>query len=130
MTETDRVRLDIGGRSCVMRLLTGAAPGLSRQFASRLPIASFVSHAKFAGEEVFFMVPFLAPAENLVAAVEPGDVGYYPDRQTVCIFYGRVVPFGRVGVFGRIEAGLEALEEVGPRLWQGPALPVRAEREA
>jgi hypothetical protein len=125
----DHVRLEVGGRSCRMRLLWDRAPGLCRRFVECLPLTSFVTHAKFAGDELFFMVPFLARAENLVSAVTPGDVGYYPDRETVCIFYGDIVPFGQVGLFARLVAGGDILRELGPRIWQGPALPVRVAAE-
>ena len=41
------------------------------------------------------MVPFFSEPENEIFAVEPGDIGYYPGRQTICIFYGDTEPFGR-----------------------------------
>ncbi|MGH7334165.1 MAG: cyclophilin-like fold protein [Candidatus Rokuibacteriota bacterium] len=120
----EHARLQLGGQSCRMRLLWDLAPELCRRFVERLPLTSFVTHAKFAGDELFFMVPFLARAENLVSAVTPGDVGYYPDRETVCIFYGEIVPFGQVGVFARVVEGNDVLSELGPRIWRGPALPI------
>jgi hypothetical protein len=125
----EKVRIELGGKTCRMELLRDRAPELCARFEQCLPLRSFAAHAKFAGEELFFMVPFLAPAENLVSAVAPGDVGYYPDRETVCVFYGDIVPFGQVGVFGRIVEGLEGLRELGPRLWRGPALSVRVTSE-
>ncbi len=121
----DHVRLELGGYSCRMQLLRDRAPELCRRFVECLPLRSFVVHAKFAGDELFFMVPFLARAENLVSGVAPGDVGYYPDRETVCLFYGTIVPFGQVGLFARIVEGLDALRELGPRIWRGSALPIR-----
>ena len=59
-----------------------------------MPCESFSVHAKFAGEELIVMVPFFSEPENEIFAVEPGDIGYYPGRQTICIFYGDTEPFG------------------------------------
>ena len=122
------VRLRVGNGECTLRLLWDKAPHLCREFEALLPITSFLTHAKFAGDELFFMVPRLWPAENLVSEVRPGDVGYYPDRQTVCIFYGNIVPFGEVGVFARVLERLRHLQSVGPQIWRSGPTPVHLER--
>ncbi len=67
-------------------------------------------HAKFAGEELIVMVPFFSEPENEIFAVEPGDIGYYPGRQTICIFYGDTEPFGHVSVFAKVTEGLDVLQ--------------------
>ena len=67
------------------------------------------------------MIPVLAPPENEILEVGPGDIGYYPGRQTICIFYGETAPFGRVSLFARVVEGLPRLRQVGRRiLRQGP----------
>ncbi len=78
-----------------------------------LPLKSTAIHAKFAGREIIVMVPFFAEAENEILDVQPGDIGYYPGRQTICIFYGDTTPFGKVSVFAKITKGLEKLHDIG-----------------
>src|SRR5262249_10301392 len=56
----------------------------------------------FAGDELIVMVPFVAAAENEVGSVAPGDIGYYPSRQTLCLFYGEITPFASVTRFARV----------------------------
>ena len=83
-----------GNQRVVAQLLDREAPNVARAFTDHLPCESFSVHAKFAGEELIVMVPFFSEPENEIFAVEPGDIGYYPGRQTICIFYGDTEPFG------------------------------------
>ncbi len=122
--------LHIGEHTCRLELLRDRAPRTCDALSALLPVASHLVPAKFAGDEVYFMVPGTWPAENLVSSVNPGDVGYYPDRQTVCIFYGTIVPFGSVGVFARVSEGLEHLRSMGPDLWRHGPVPMRLAAEA
>lgn len=117
--------LQIRDRGCRLHLLADRAPNICRSLEALLPVSSHLVHAKFAGDEMYFMVPGIWPAENRATQVEPGDVGYYPDRQTVCIFYGGIVPFGSVGLFARVTDGLDYLRSIGPSLWRDGAVPVR-----
>lgn len=123
------LRLRVGGHTCRLRLLLDRAPNTCKSLKAVLPVQSHLVHAKFAGDEVYFMVPGTWPAENPATTVEAGDVGYYPDRQTVCIFYGGIVPFGSVGLFARVADGLDALRAIGPDLWRRGALPLRLDAE-
>jgi len=93
-----------------------------------LPVESFSVHAKFAGREMIVMVPFYAEAENEILNVQPGDVAYYPGRQTICIFYGDTQPFGHVSVFARIVERLDDLKATGDRLIRAGILPAKLER--
>ncbi|MCL6445726.1 MAG: DUF3830 family protein [Alicyclobacillus sp.] len=108
-----RFILRLGGEQVVAELMEEKAPNISRTFLQHLPVESFSVHAKFAGQELIVMVPFYAEPENEVFHVQPGDIGYYPGRQTICIFYGDTRPFGHVSVFARVVDGLERLHAVG-----------------
>jgi hypothetical protein len=123
------LRLQIGDRACRLQLLADRAPRTCQALTAVLPVDSRLVHAKFAGDEVYFMVPGAWPAENIVTEATAGDVVYYPDRQTVCIFYGTVVPFGSAGLFARVSHGLEHLRAIGPNLWRHGAVPVRLTME-
>ena len=124
-----RISMHFGGRCCVIELLDREAPATTRGIVSLLPLTTTLAHAKFAGDEVMFMVPRLFERENIVGSVAPGDVGYYPDRQTVCIFYGGIVPFAEVGLVGRVVEGLATLRNAAPSIWRSGPCPAEIRRE-
>ena len=74
-------------------------------------------HAKFAGEETIVMVPFFAEQENGKTDVVAGDIGYYPGRQTLCLFYGETQAVRRGQLRG---AGAEQPGGAGPLRAQDP----------
>jgi hypothetical protein len=123
-----RFVVNVGGTGAIAELLEQEAPALSGCMWKNLPIDSFGVHAKFAGQEIIVMVPFYAEPENEILNVQPGDIGYYPGRQTICIFYGDTTPFGYVSVFARIVEQLDDLRATGDRLLRAGILPARLER--
>ena len=123
-----RFVINVAGTRVVAELLEREAPVLSQCMWENLPVESFSVHAKFAGREMIVMVPFYAEAENEILNVQPGDVAYYPGRQTICIFYGDTQPFGHVSVFARIVERLDDLKATGDRLIRAGILPARLER--
>ncbi len=115
----------VGNELAVFDLLDAAAPRVSERFLGSLPIDSFCVHAKFAGDELIVMVPFFEDPENEIFFVDPGDVGYYPGRQTICMFYGPTEPFGQVSVFARAQEGsLPVLRRWGGQILREGSLPV------
>lgn len=123
-----RFIIDVGGTQVVAELLERKAPVLSQRLWESLPVESFSVHAKFAGHEIIVMVPFYAEAENEILNVQPGDIAYYPGRQTICIFYGDTQPFGNVSLFARIVDKLDGLQAAGDQLLRAGMLPARLER--
>jgi hypothetical protein len=121
--------IHLGDTKVVAQLLDDQAPGVAGQFWNALPLESFAIHAKFAGGEMIVMVPFYRDAENEVLEVKPGDIGYFPDMQTICIFYDDVTPFGYVSVFAHITDGLADLQPVARSLTEKVSAPVRITRE-
>ena len=115
------ITMQINGKKVVAELLDNKAPNVAAAFADSLPCKSFSTHAKFAGEELIVMMPFFCNPENEILNVKPGDIGFYPGRQTICIFYGDTQPFGKVSVFAKITKGLEHLKPAGQKiLSKGP----------
>ncbi len=114
-----------GNERVVATLLEREAPNVSRLFAEHLPCESFSVHAKFAGDELIVMVPFFSEPENEIFNVQPGDIGYYPGRQTICIFYGDTEPFGEVSVFAKVTEGLETLRTWGGEILSKGSIPVQ-----
>ena len=123
MDERNVVTLTIGGRSVRVLLLDADAPRICSAFRACLPLDSFAVHAKFAGEELIAMLPFYEGPENEVRSVAPGDIGYYPARQTLCLFYGEIMPFASVSLFARVHPDdLGAAQEAGRAVLScGPA---------
>jgi hypothetical protein len=114
-----------GNQRVVATLLEREAPNVSRRFADSLPCESFSVHAKFAGDELIVMVPFFSEPENEIFNVQPGDIGYYPGRQTICIFYGDTEPFGEVSVFAKVTEGLDVLRTWGKEILSVGSIPVQ-----
>lgn len=111
--------LSMGAHRAVIVFSEDRAPETCNRIWRSLPLQGPLSHAKFAGEELVFMIPLVMDAECLKATIEPGDVLYYPVQQTVCLFYGEAIePFGP-GPFpfiGRILEGWSALKEMARRV--------------
>lgn len=115
----------VGNERAVFDLLDADAPKVCEAFMRSLPIDSFSVHAKFAGDELIVMVPFFADPENEIFWVKPGDCGYYPGRQTICLFYGPTEPFGQVSVFARCrEEHVPLLRDWGEEILRTGSLPV------
>jgi hypothetical protein len=108
-------------------LLEEEAPRICTYLRSVLPMDGTMVHAKFAGEETIIMVPFFAEQENPKLDVAAGDVGYYPGRQTICLFYGQTKPFGEVSYFARVRTNLDGLARLGRRTLERGHLAVRLE---
>ncbi len=120
-------RIHCDGEVIEAELLEDRAPRICAYMRSVLPVEGTMVHAKFAGEEAIIMVPFFTEQENPKLAVEAGDIGYYPGRQTICLFYGETKPFGEVSYFARVRSNLEGLARVGRKSLREGHLPVRLE---
>jgi len=121
-----RFELTIGDHRVRAELLDDRAPRICQALRADLPVDSFAVHAKFAGEELIVMLPFVAADENPATSVAPGDIGYYPSRQTLCLFYGQIMPFASVTVFARVlPDDLPSARAAGQAVLRAGALPAR-----
>lgn len=120
-----RFRVRIGDEECVCEAAE-AAPSVAAMLRHALPVRTFATHAKFAGHELILMLPFWTEAENFIRPegnVE-GDVCFYPGRQTLCIFYGHVTPFGKPGnVLARLVEGEDAMRRAARAVLERGTLP-------
>ena len=95
--------IEMAGEVVRAELLSDDAPETCAAFERAMPTKTFGVNAKFAGDETIAMLPFYAPpGENQVPSVSPGDIGYYPRSQTLCIFYGEIMPFAYINLFARV----------------------------
>lgn len=73
----------------------------------KLPIEGKVSTW---GEEIYFGIPVEAGPENAVSLVEEGDLAYWPEGKSFCIFFGEtpastggeIRPASPVNLVGRL----------------------------
>ncbi|MFX0196322.1 MAG: cyclophilin-like fold protein [Candidatus Hodarchaeota archaeon] len=81
-----------------------------------LPFKIELHYAKVAGEEVMGMMPFHTPLEREieVAQARPGMLVYWPPRQLLCFFYGKMQPeSAHVNVLGYLKNDLEKFASYG-----------------
>ncbi|RLF12503.1 MAG: hypothetical protein DRJ68_02445 [Thermoprotei archaeon] len=71
----------------------------------------FSSKAELWGDEVYFSVPFTVELENARDVVRVGDLAYWPEEPSLCLFFGPtpispspsiIKPYSPVNVIGRI----------------------------
>ncbi|MFP4249168.1 MAG: cyclophilin-like fold protein [Armatimonadota bacterium] len=90
----------------------------AQMIAEALPIEA---EASTWGEEIYFSIDVDCPGEDMQAAVEMGDLGYWPPGSAFCMFFGmtpmstaeEIRPASPVMVIGRMEGDLDALKAVG-----------------
>ena len=124
--------IHMAGQTVRAVLLTGEAPETCAAFERAMPTSTFGVNAKFAGDETIAMLPFYAPpGENQVPSVDPGDIGYYPRSQTLCLFYGEIMPFGYINLFAKVvPEDLPGAVAAGRRILEAGSLPVSINMEA
>ncbi|MEM2213733.1 MAG: cyclophilin-like fold protein [Candidatus Nezhaarchaeales archaeon] len=84
----------------------------------------FESEVQLWGDEVYFPVPFSAPPENPRDVVEVGDVAYWPEEPSLCLFFGPtpispkpdvIKPYSPVNIIGKIIEDPKLLRSVRER---------------
>jgi hypothetical protein len=113
--------LSIGKHNAGIELFEDRAPQATLQIWNLLPIQVPLCHAKFAGDELMFMIPAVMEPEFFKETIEAADVLYYPIQQTICLFYGKnIVPFGSgpFNAIGRITEGLADLAQLAELIIQ------------
>lgn len=87
-----KLEFEINGVTATCELFENDVPKTCNAIIDLLPCETELHYAKFAGQEVFGIIPLLMPLEkySLVSELETGSVAYYPDRQLLCIYYGEV----------------------------------------
>ena len=110
-----KTRIRSGKHEAVIELFEDRAPETTQKIRQLLPITVPLCHAKFAGNELMFMIPAVIEPEFFKPSIEPGDVLYYPIQQTICLFFGdHIVPFGQgpFNTIGRIDSGNADLQQL------------------
>jgi hypothetical protein len=84
------INLKLNGKTAYFELFEEEAPITSQRLLEILPVKMDIHYAKFAGQEVFGVVPMMAPIEGgkSLKEIDRGCVAFYPDRAFFCIYYG------------------------------------------
>ena len=84
------INLKLNDKTAYFELFEEEAPITSKRLLEILPIKMDIHYAKFAGQEVFGVVPMMAPIEGgkSLKEIDRGCVAFYPDRAFFCIYYG------------------------------------------
>jgi hypothetical protein len=116
-----KTQIRSGKLKAAIELFEDHAPRTVQKISRLLPITVPLCHAKFAGEELMFMIPAVIEPEFFKPSIEPGDVLYYPIQQTICLFFGdHIVPFGQgpFNTIGKIVEGATDLEQLAELIVQ------------
>lgn len=85
---------------------------------SNLPVSSQVSCW---GKEIYFDLGFKVSSEAATMDLESGDIGYWPQGKSLCVFFGptplseeedKPVPASPVVVVGKVDAGSGKLDKI------------------
>ncbi len=90
---------------------------ISSKITEKLPIESTV---RTWGEEIYFEIPVKESIDNPVKEVEKKDIGYWPEGNCFCIFFGptpvsseeKIIPASEVEVIGKVLSDIEGLKKV------------------
>ncbi len=74
------------------------------------------------GEEIYFEIPLAAEHEDAVSVVEEGDIAYWPEGKSFCIFFGKtplstpaeIRPASPVNPVGKLLGDPKAWKAVSP----------------
>lgn len=86
------------------------------------------------GDEIYFKIPVEMEGENPKSIVEVGELGYWPDGEAFCIFFGptpvskegQIRPASPVNPIGKVRGDPGVLKEVA----QGEAITLEKVKEA
>jgi hypothetical protein len=115
-----KIKIEIEGEVFSATLTKEFAPKTVEKIVEVMPIESDVMTW---GDEVYFDVPVDIGEENSKETVSKGDVGYWPEGKTLCIFYGKtpisdseeeIRPSSAVNIVGRINEP-DRLKKLDPK---------------
>ncbi|MBN9193995.1 hypothetical protein [Microbacterium sp.] len=117
---------------CGIRIFEDMVPNTTEEFRRRLPIRTKLQHATLVGDQLFAVLPFVIPMENLIMTEDlaelrrkdkgtvAGTVVFYSPRQVFGVTYSddlAVEPLAN-GYIGEVIDGLTELALVGEETWR------------
>ena len=112
------LKIRVGEEVAKMVLLKNEAPKTCQKALASLPLRGNLIHAKIAGNEFFFKAPFFCEPENQTKEQKAGNVCFYDNAHSICVFYGDVPGIGAVNLFAKIIENLEGIQKEGQKGWK------------
>ncbi|MDH5806717.1 MAG: cyclophilin-like fold protein [Candidatus Methanomethylicaceae archaeon] len=100
------------------QLFPDKCPNTIKALLNSLP---FESRVNLWGDEIYFSVPFSIEEENSKDVVELGDIAYWPEEPSLCIFFGPtpispspniIKPYSPVNVIGKVIGDIKILKNI------------------
>ncbi len=96
---------------------------IAQEIFNRIPFKSCVN---VWGEEIYFPIPIILKNEIPTTEVEIGDIGYWPQGNSFCIFFGKTpisksskpMPYSEITLIGKFDTKKEIitmLKNVNPK---------------
>ena len=107
--QVTQIVIQVGDEEFGGELIVEHSPRTAQAILSALPIEATAMQW---GDEIYFEITVDMAPENARSKVSKGDLGYWPEGNCFCIFYGKtpmstseaeIVPASPVNVIGRIE---------------------------
>lgn len=123
-----QLKITIGGQVVRAKLMVETTPNFIKLLEQYVPFEGKLNHAKVCDNEVFIQAPFFKDEKENPIMPVPGDIGYFPVRQTVCIWYGPMKPLGPSTVFAKIfPEDLPKFAGVASKVWANQGTPLKLE---
>lgn len=109
------IKLLLNNKKAYINLFDEDAPKTINKIKDILPQTIDLHYAKFAGQEVFGMLPIFVNLENArnVNNMKQNTVVFYPEKQLFCIYYGELQEEdANVTVIGELKATEEFIDEL------------------
>lgn len=90
-------------------LLEEDRPETCEKIWNALPIEE---KASLYEDEIYFEIPVDIGPEDATLSTEKGDVSYWPDGNSFCVFFGESQPVSPVNTFAKIEESSEEFRRV------------------
>ena len=110
-----KIHLKLNGKVAYFELFEKEAPITCQRLLDILPQKIDIHYAKFAGQEIFGVLPMMAPIEGgkSLDEIEQGCVAFYPDRAFFCIYYGELQDEEvSITVIGQLRADQDFIDEM------------------
>lgn len=97
------LKLTINGKTYHADVFEDKAPKIVAALEALGKFDSRMIAAKLCYEEIYYFTnAFVDEYENPVYDQEPGNIGFFPKRQCICIFYGELDAVGTCNVFAKL----------------------------
>jgi hypothetical protein len=122
------LKITINGEQIRAKLMYETAPELVDVFVKHLPIEGKANHAKICDNEFFIQAPFFKDEKENPIPPVPGDIGFFPVRQTICLWYDETEPLGPSTIIAKVfPEDLSKCAAVASKIWKEQGATIKYE---